>query len=362
MIWWTATSTPTNPTASGPPTVTEHPTAEGKVYLAVVLDAFSRLVLGWSIADHIRAELVVDALQTAIWRRRPPEGRTVHHAYHGSSTRPGRSAGGCVPPACWAPWEASATPSTTPSPKAPSASCSSSCSTKHAGTAVPNLARRSSSGSRPSTTPTDGAASAGCAAPPTRQPTAGPGARSRGMSQPRSPNRAPNRPQTPSAPTGAMNTSGRNEPLRPARRRHTRPVREAGESSTHSWAHPAQLVVPIRTGCGRAGERVDQGWRGRVGVGCGTRGPRHVRTGRRAHRDLAASAGLAGGQFGQLYFCPGEGGAAPSSGGRRDQQVAIRVSRRSSSASTAWATLGQSARSPSNVCPRDTHEGQLPRG
>ena len=65
--------------------VTEHPTAEGKVYLAVVLDAFSRRVVGWSIADHIRSELVVDALQMAIWRRRPPPGRTVAHSDHGST-------------------------------------------------------------------------------------------------------------------------------------------------------------------------------------------------------------------------------------------------------------------------------------
>ena len=64
--------------------VTEHPTGDGKVYLAVVLDAFSRRVVGWSIADHIRAELVVDAVQMAIWRRRPPEGQTVAHSDHGS--------------------------------------------------------------------------------------------------------------------------------------------------------------------------------------------------------------------------------------------------------------------------------------
>ena len=64
--------------------ITEHPTAEGKVYFAVVLDAWSRRVIGWSIADHIRAELVVDALQMAIWRRRPPAGQTVHHSDHGS--------------------------------------------------------------------------------------------------------------------------------------------------------------------------------------------------------------------------------------------------------------------------------------
>ena len=64
--------------------VTEHPTAEGTVYLAVVVDAWSRRVIGWSIADHMRAELVVDALQMAMWRRRPPAGQTVHHSDHGS--------------------------------------------------------------------------------------------------------------------------------------------------------------------------------------------------------------------------------------------------------------------------------------
>jgi putative transposase len=65
--------------------VTEHPTPEGKLYLAVVLDAWSRRVVGWSIADHIRSELVVDALQMAIWRRRPPVNRTVAHSDHGST-------------------------------------------------------------------------------------------------------------------------------------------------------------------------------------------------------------------------------------------------------------------------------------
>ena len=64
--------------------VTEHPTVEGKLYVAIVLDAFSRIVVGWSIADHIRSELVVDALQMALWRRRPPEGTTVAHSDHGS--------------------------------------------------------------------------------------------------------------------------------------------------------------------------------------------------------------------------------------------------------------------------------------
>jgi putative transposase len=61
--------------------VTEHATAEGKVYVAVVVDAWSRRVVGWSIADHIRAELVVDALQMAVWRRRPPEGQAICHSW-----------------------------------------------------------------------------------------------------------------------------------------------------------------------------------------------------------------------------------------------------------------------------------------
>lgn len=65
--------------------ITEHPTREGKVYLAVVLDAWSRRVIGWSIADHLRTELVVDALDMACWRRKPaPHSGLIHHADHGT--------------------------------------------------------------------------------------------------------------------------------------------------------------------------------------------------------------------------------------------------------------------------------------
>lgn len=64
--------------------VTEHPTKEGKVYLATVIDAFSRRVIGWSISDRMRAELVVDALQMAIWRREGRDGSTIMHTDHGS--------------------------------------------------------------------------------------------------------------------------------------------------------------------------------------------------------------------------------------------------------------------------------------
>ena len=54
----------------------------GFLYLAVVVDAFSRRVVGWAMATHLRAELVIDALNMAIWRRRQ-EG-VIHHSDQGS--------------------------------------------------------------------------------------------------------------------------------------------------------------------------------------------------------------------------------------------------------------------------------------
>ena len=62
--------------------ITEHPTTGGKVYCCAVLDVFTRQIVGWSIADHMRTELVVDALQMATWRRRPI--KTVVHSDRGS--------------------------------------------------------------------------------------------------------------------------------------------------------------------------------------------------------------------------------------------------------------------------------------
>jgi putative transposase len=58
-------------------------TWEGWLYLAAVQDAFSRRIVGWSMADHMRAELVVDALQMGIARRRPDPG-LIHHSDQGS--------------------------------------------------------------------------------------------------------------------------------------------------------------------------------------------------------------------------------------------------------------------------------------
>jgi putative transposase len=55
---------------------------EGFMYLAFILDACSRKIVGWSMATHLRTELVVDALQMAIARRKPAPG-LVHHSDRG---------------------------------------------------------------------------------------------------------------------------------------------------------------------------------------------------------------------------------------------------------------------------------------
>jgi len=59
------------------------PTGEGFLYVAVVLDVFSRRVVGWSMAGHMRTDVVLDALAMVIARRRPPAG-LIHHSDHGS--------------------------------------------------------------------------------------------------------------------------------------------------------------------------------------------------------------------------------------------------------------------------------------
>jgi putative transposase len=57
-------------------------TREGFLYLAFVLDVHSRRVVGWAMEGHLRTELVVSALQMAVWRRKPAPG-LVHHSDQG---------------------------------------------------------------------------------------------------------------------------------------------------------------------------------------------------------------------------------------------------------------------------------------
>lgn len=63
--------------------ITQHMTDEGWLYLAVVIDAYSRKVVGWSMAEHLQAELVIKAPEMAVWNRQPSPG-LVHHSEHGS--------------------------------------------------------------------------------------------------------------------------------------------------------------------------------------------------------------------------------------------------------------------------------------
>ena len=62
--------------------ITYVPTWAGFLYLAVVLDVFSRRVVGWSMANHLRTELVLNALNMALARRRP--GQVIHHSDQGT--------------------------------------------------------------------------------------------------------------------------------------------------------------------------------------------------------------------------------------------------------------------------------------
>jgi putative transposase len=63
--------------------ITYLPSWEGWLYLASVIDCFSRMVVGWSMRPHMRLELVEQALEMAVARRRPNRG-LIHHSDHGS--------------------------------------------------------------------------------------------------------------------------------------------------------------------------------------------------------------------------------------------------------------------------------------
>jgi len=57
--------------------------AEEFIYLAIVLDAYSRKVVGWALNTHLRAELAIEALEQAIAARRPVAGTLIHHSDRG---------------------------------------------------------------------------------------------------------------------------------------------------------------------------------------------------------------------------------------------------------------------------------------
>ena len=144
-----------NFTADGPDQlwvadITYIPASAGFLYLAVVLDAWSRRVIGWAMATHLRTELVLDALNMAVWQRRPE--RVIHHSDQGRQytsiafglrcrevgVRPSRAR--------------SATRTTTRSARASSRRSSASFSTANASRRRPRRRWPSSTSSRASTT------------------------------------------------------------------------------------------------------------------------------------------------------------------------------------------------------------------
>ena len=74
-------------------------TAEGWLYVAVVIDLFSRRVVGWSMSSSMTAQLVADALVMAIWRRGKPQA-VLHHSDRGSQGGFNRSSSIAVTNAC----------------------------------------------------------------------------------------------------------------------------------------------------------------------------------------------------------------------------------------------------------------------
>ena len=63
--------------------ITQFTVATGTLYLAVVKDIFHKEIVGWALADHMRTELCLEALQSAVKKHRPPEG-LIHHSDQGS--------------------------------------------------------------------------------------------------------------------------------------------------------------------------------------------------------------------------------------------------------------------------------------
>ena len=94
--------------------ITYVPTAPGFLYLTVVLDAWSRKIVGWAMANHLRTELVLDAMEMAVGQQRPRD--VTHHSDQGSQYTSVAFGKCCGEAACGPRWDRWATPMTTPWP------------------------------------------------------------------------------------------------------------------------------------------------------------------------------------------------------------------------------------------------------
>ncbi len=108
----TAALRPMNPNRLWVADITYIPTRAGFLYLAIVLDAFSRRIVGWSMADHLRTELVLDALEMAVGQRKPRD--VIHHSDQGSQYTSLAFGSRCREAGVRPRWARSAMPTTTP--------------------------------------------------------------------------------------------------------------------------------------------------------------------------------------------------------------------------------------------------------
>src|SRR5690242_1362652 len=117
--------------------ITYVPTMAGFLYLAVVVDVWSRRVVGWAMANHLRAELVLDALNMALGQRRPRD--VIHHSDKAANIPRSLSANAARKPACGPQWARSGTRTTTPYARASLPPSNENCSN---GAASPHKSRR----------------------------------------------------------------------------------------------------------------------------------------------------------------------------------------------------------------------------
>ena len=138
--------------------ITYVPTAAGFLFLAVVLDAWSRRIVGWAMATDLRTRLVLDALDMAVTTRKPadvihPHPRCCDDRLNPPNTHRWPSASGAKKQACNPPPDRSAMRMTTPWPRHSSPPWNASCSIGVASDPRPRPAWRCSPSSRASTTP-----------------------------------------------------------------------------------------------------------------------------------------------------------------------------------------------------------------
>jgi putative transposase len=90
---------------------------EGWLHLSFVPDTYSRRIVGWSMANHLRTELVLDALNLALYDRRPEPG-LIHHSDRGSQYTSVEFSGRLREAGLLLRWDRWRMPTTTPWPRA----------------------------------------------------------------------------------------------------------------------------------------------------------------------------------------------------------------------------------------------------